>query len=205
MKNSNITSFPTSFQADQRFRQIQAIEMMGMTQVKIDRILSFELGGWVVQTRDQLRQHLEQSILHGLMRVNYQILFDTIRAIEYLSGIISDSMNNIWWSFYTLTGEQIDTLIIPESDRFFLNFVYSLYKEDANFQEYLYITMSDYYSQRAESIITPDASVTEDLRCLFVEIGGILELITASITDTLEPYSVYRQKDMRVVPFRRMN
>ncbi len=96
-------------------------------------------------------------------------------------------------------------MILPESDKFFLNFVYSLYREDANFQEYLYVTMSDYYNQRAELIITPDASVTEDLSYLFIEIGGILELIATSITDVLEPYSIYPKNTNNVVPFRKIN
>ena len=91
-------------------------------------------------------------------------------------------------------------MILPESDKFFLNFVYSLYREDANFQEYLYVTMSDYYNQRA-----PDASVTEDLSYLFIEIGGILELIATSITDVLEPYSIYPKNTNNVVPFRKIN
>ena len=154
MNTDNISSFPSSIQAEQRFRRIQAEYMMGMTQVQIDRILSFELEGWVSQNREQLRQYLEQSMLYELMSVNYQIHFDTIRAIEYLSRLISDSIDNyIWWSFISLTREQVDSMILPESDKFFLNFVYSLYREDANFQEYLYVTMSDYYNQRAELIL----------------------------------------------------
>ncbi len=206
MNTDNISSFPSSIQAEQRFRRIQAEYMMGMTQVQIDRILSFELEGWVSQNREQLRQYLEQSMLYELMSVNYQIHFDTIRAIEYLSRLISDSIDNyIWWSFISLTREQVDSMILPESDKFFLNFVYSLYREDANFQEYLYVTMSDYYNQRAELIITPDASVTEDLSYLFIEIGGILELIATSITDVLEPYSIYPKNTNNVVPFRKIN
>lgn len=94
-------------------------------------------------------------------------------------------------------------MILPESDKFFLNFIYSLHKEDANFQEYLYVTMSDYYSQRAEYITTPDDSVTEDLRFLFIEIGGLLELIATSITDALEPYFKYPQNDANVLEFRK--
>ena len=206
MNTDNISSFPSSIQAEQRFRRIQAEYMMGMTQVQIDRILSFELEGWVSQNREQLRQYLEQSMLYELMSVNYQIHFDTIRAIEYLSRLISDSIDNyIWWSFISLTREQVDSMILPESDKFFLNFVYSLYREDANFQEYLYVTMSDYYNQRAELIITPDTSVTEDLSYLFIEIGGILELIATSITDVLEPYSIYPKNTNNVVPFRKIN
>ena len=45
MNTDNISSFPSSIQAEQRFRRIQAEYMMGMTQVQIDRILSFELEG----------------------------------------------------------------------------------------------------------------------------------------------------------------
>lgn len=203
MKKTNIISFPESPQSEQRFRQIQAEQMMEITQAQIDRILSFELGGWVAQTREQLQQYLEQAMLHGLMRSNYGVHFDTIRAIEYLSRIISDSIGYSGWTFHLLTGEEIDNIAIPESDRFFLNIVNLLYKKDTNFQEYLFATMSDSYNQRAELITTRDFNATEDLRYLFIEIGGILELITASITDTLQAYFVYQHNDTRVILFRK--
>lgn len=161
---------------------------------RVAEILAFTLPHGVIPDKEHLWKHLEQILLSALMRSCYALWFYTIQAVEHLCRIVADNMHQIPWSFTTITGEELMDRTLPDEDKNFLNYIFSLHLEEANFRDYFILQVIEQYHKRAEQINTNTWDTEEDHYRIFKEIAYIIPFVLESLVQALKPYSVYPQE-----------